>query len=435
MNAGLDISVEVICAQYEVWLSYLTPSNCANTTSICPYNAASPFPGLSCNSIGNVESIELKYDYSFSGSIVSSINQLTALTSLQLGGYSLTGTLPESLFQIASLVRLQISYNKFRGTLPLNVNMPSIVGINLAHNSLTGTIPNALFDLSNLESLDLSFNQFTGYMPSSIGNLQSLLALNIEYNSLIGNIPLEICKLTLLEGLYICTSNQHYANLNFFYNPSYYYTSQYSYANENDNGCPFLQGVPKCIIEAPSSNLSRLTVASEGLGQLIPLSLQQGTSASRKKETLMIILLGAICDLFADLNVPCPPIEGICGSNYFRTYVQCDSRFYVVGLNVSSLGLVGDLPPSFALLTTLTYLNLSDNLYSGPFPEYIANFSQLQILALCLPDNSNCSFSNIPLPVADAPFGGPLSLLTNKTLGNLTSLEKGTALSYDNILL
>lgn len=100
----------------------------------------------------------------------------------------------------------------------------------------------------------------------------------------------------------------------------------------------------------------------------------------------------------------------------------------MIGLDVSSLGLTGTLPPSFAILTTLTYLNLSDNLYSGQFPEYIANFTQLLTLALCLPDNSNCSFSNIPLSVADAPFGGPLSSLTNKTIGNLTSLEKGIAL-------
>lgn len=272
--------IEAICAQYEVWLSYLTPSDCANSKSICPYNSAPPFPGLACNVIGNVESIQFKYDYSYSGSIISSINQLTALTSLELGGYYLTGSLPAALFQMTSLIRLQLSKNNFHGTLPLNVNMPSLVGINLAHNSLSGTIPESLFNLINLEELDLSFNQFTGYISTSVANLRSLLTLNIEYNSLMGNIPSDICKLTLLEGLYICTSNQHYADLNFFYSPSYNYINQYTYANENDNRCPLIQGVPKCVIEAPNSNLSRLNSASEGLGQLIPISLQQGATNS-----------------------------------------------------------------------------------------------------------------------------------------------------------
>ncbi len=261
-------------------------SNCVQGTTVCPHDSSSPFAGVSCNIIGNIESIELSYDFAyFPGSIVSSINQLTALTKLDIEGLYLGGSLPESLFQMTSLVSLQLNYNGVGGALPLNVNMPSLVGISLAYNSLTGPIPEALFNISSLEFIDLSSNQFIGYIPSSIGNLQSLLTLSLEGTSLIGNVPTEICKLSLLEGLYLCTANQHFGYFNKFFRPYYDYITQSAYASANvdDIGCPFLQGVPKCIIEAPNGTLSRLNSASEGFGQLIPISLHQGKGFPKKK--------------------------------------------------------------------------------------------------------------------------------------------------------
>lgn len=140
---------------------------------------------------------------------------------------------------------------------------------------------------------------------------------------------------------------------------------------------------------------------------------------------LFICRADAVCELFARIDIPCPPVEGICSSSAFESYVKCDGRYSVVGLNLSTLGIAGTLPSSFTALTALSYLNLSGNFFTGPFPEYISNFSALSVLALCLPNNENCSFSSVPLSVSDAPFGGPLSSLKNKVLGNLTSLEKG----------
>lgn len=267
----------MLCAQYSIWLSQVSFSNCLNTSIVCPHNKkASSFPGVSCNSIGNVVSIQFRSDYSFSGEILSSIGNLTAVTSLDLGGYGLQGTLPDSLFQMTSLVRLQLSWNSLSGTLPTEVKMPSLLGINLAHNSFEGTIPDSLFNLPNLESLDLSFNSFTGYIPSAIGNLSSLLVLNMEFNNFVGNIPQEVCNLTLLEGLYVCTTNKHFANLNFYFKSAYTYAFQYASANENDTGCSFIQGVPRCVIQAPQGPLRRLSASSKGLGNLITISEQQG---------------------------------------------------------------------------------------------------------------------------------------------------------------
>ncbi|XP_028756235.1 probable LRR receptor-like serine/threonine-protein kinase At1g05700 [Neltuma alba] len=68
-------------------------------------------------------------------------------------------------------------------------NIPAVTSLNLSSSKLTGEISTSFSDLASLESLDLSNNQLTGEIPEVLAKLPNLKLLNLSGNSLSGSIP------------------------------------------------------------------------------------------------------------------------------------------------------------------------------------------------------------------------------------------------------
>lgn len=107
---------------------------------------------------------------------------------------NLTGTLPSSLGELTQLSGLNIRNNNIAGNIPSSLgNLSKLTHLNLEHNYLTGSIPTSLGNLSPLRYLHLNGNKLNGSIPSELGNLSYLSFLSLEHNMLTGSIP-EIFK-------------------------------------------------------------------------------------------------------------------------------------------------------------------------------------------------------------------------------------------------
>lgn len=88
------------------------------------------------------------------------------------------------------LVVIDLSDNSFTGSIPSTIgNLTSLLVLNMSHNALTGQIPGELGRLVQIESLDLSWNRLTGEIPRQLAALTGLEWLNLSYNDLSGSIP------------------------------------------------------------------------------------------------------------------------------------------------------------------------------------------------------------------------------------------------------
>ena len=135
-----------------------------------------------------------------SGSLPSSLGNLTNLTWLDLNGNDLSGELPSSLGNLTNLEVLWLERNRFSGVLPAELgNLTHLVGLDLSSNDFSGELPSSLGDLTHLIGLDLGRNQFSGVLPAELGNLTHLLYLGLYNTQLCA--PLDAAFQGWLEGI------------------------------------------------------------------------------------------------------------------------------------------------------------------------------------------------------------------------------------------
>ncbi|KAL2631412.1 hypothetical protein R1flu_016098 [Riccia fluitans] len=94
--------------------------------------------------------------------------------------------------------------------------------------------------------------------------------------------------------------------------------------------------------------------------------------------------------------------------------VSCDNNtFEVIGLNLSSLGLTGELSPALGALTSLEYLDMSRNNITGSIPAEIGHCKNLKTLRL----SDNRLEGEIPYTLGSLEHLEELSLHDNKLSG------------------
>ncbi|KAI3669912.1 hypothetical protein L6452_41392 [Arctium lappa] len=85
------------------------------------------------------------------------------------------------------------------GTLSSSIcNLTNLQIILLQNNNITGPIPTEIGKLKNLQTLDLSNNHFINGIPSSLGHLNALQYMKLNNNSLSGQIPESVANMTQL---------------------------------------------------------------------------------------------------------------------------------------------------------------------------------------------------------------------------------------------
>ncbi|KAK4489936.1 hypothetical protein RD792_000585 [Penstemon davidsonii] len=136
---------------------------------------------------------------------------LFQLKELGLAHCRLNGTIPSFLENQYELKYVYLSHNNLVGQFPtwLLVNMKNLQILSLRNNSFSSPpLPlDTKLNLTNLEKFDVSMNQIHGELPNFIGMLSGLRILNLSMNYLQGNIPASIGDMKFLEMLDLSNNN------------------------------------------------------------------------------------------------------------------------------------------------------------------------------------------------------------------------------------
>ncbi|KAF3455555.1 hypothetical protein FNV43_RR00187 [Rhamnella rubrinervis] len=180
------------------------------------------------------------YENHLSGSIPSTIGNLSKLSDLELGFNNINGSIPKEVGQLSSLKRLSLSNNHISGSIPSSIgnltnlevfeiydnsltdylpenmclggklkrkvpkelgNLKFLFKLKLNDNRLSGKVPTQLQMLSQLEELDLSANKLSGPIPTHLEQCPKLSHLSLRSNKFSGTVPFQLGSLHFLEDL------------------------------------------------------------------------------------------------------------------------------------------------------------------------------------------------------------------------------------------
>ncbi|XP_062215766.1 probable inactive receptor kinase At5g10020 [Phragmites australis] len=130
------------------------------------------------------------------------------LTFLNLSGNSFAGTLPLAKYdtknstsidlsifpvQTSNLSFVDLSNNSLNGSLPTGIDdLTALTLLNLHQNNFTGQIPKTITKLKHLLYIDLSNNHFNGSIPDGLPD--ELVEFNVSNNNLSGSVPSNLLK-------------------------------------------------------------------------------------------------------------------------------------------------------------------------------------------------------------------------------------------------
>nr|CAD1844855.1 unnamed protein product [Ananas comosus var. bracteatus] len=275
---------------------------------------------------------------------------LTYLTVFDLSSNNIRSTLPEWLFNMTNLNVLDLSRNFLSGPIPgIFQNMPFLKVLNLGHNSLSGYIPLSIDHLSSLEELYLNSNRLNGTLPQIIGQMSTLTILNVSSNLLTGIV---------MESHFANLSRLNILNLS-FNNFSLQVSSNWT----------------------PPFRLDSIYMSSCRLGPRFPpwLITQKG---------------------YAKLDIGNAGVVDSLPTWFWSLTSE------IVSLNLSLNQIKGSLPPSLHSIS-ITFMDLSSNLFEGPLPRLHHRIQMLQL-------NDNSFEGTIPLDLGhDMPMLRCLQLSNN----------------------
>ncbi|KAK4428378.1 putative LRR receptor-like serine/threonine-protein kinase [Sesamum alatum] len=320
-------------------------SNCTSLTALQldKNQLSGPIP-WQVGELKNLQSFFL-WGNSVSGTIPPAFGNCTKLYALDLSRNKLTGSIPEEIFSLNKLSKLLLLGNSLIGGLPRSVaRCQSLVRLRLGENQLSGQIPKEIGELQNLVFLDLYMNHFSGSLPSEIANITVLELLDVHNNYITGDIPSQLGALVNLEQLDL-SRNSFTGEI-----PESF--GNFSYLNKLILNNNMLTGeIPKSI-----RNLQKITLLDlsfNSLSGLIPPELGYLTSLTMSLDLSSNRFIGEIPETMSGLR-------------------QLQS------LDVSCNMLNGRITV-LSSLTSLTYLNVSYNNFSGPIPVTTPFFRTLTI--------------------------------------------------------
>ncbi|CAO2838724.1 unnamed protein product [Amaranthus hypochondriacus] len=458
-------------------LSYINATTSLKTVSLsCNDFGGSIFKWLFSLRGINTSLVHLDLSYCFiAGEIPTSIADMNSLSYLNLGLNVMGGSIPNSIWNMKNLSFLSLSWNALSGSISLP-DTRTISNNKLTHLDLSGNMFQvsttllktlsqlcglrevglssqslpfefsaimqslSVCSLHTLESLDLSNNLIWGSIPDMISSFSALRELLLYGNKLNQTISRAIGQLSMLEDLDLSSnalsgtfSHHHMLNLSRLHTLS-------------------LSGNPRLVVNVsddwiPRFQLDSLTLGSCNLGPRFPKWLQTQTNFS-----WLDISDTAIADVvpvsFWSSLPPNLQLLDMSHNSIYGTIPEVFVRFQTLPrINISTNLFTGAIPSflvnaSMLYLdhnlfsdlipflcpksnTSLTYIDLSNNLFSGQLPNCWNFFDQLTTLYL---DNNQLS-GNLPVSMSALTNLQALHLRNNSLSGTtLTLLEKCTSL-------
>uniref|UniRef100_A0A0E0HGP4 Leucine-rich repeat-containing N-terminal plant-type domain-containing protein n=1 Tax=Oryza nivara TaxID=4536 RepID=A0A0E0HGP4_ORYNI len=281
------------------------------------------------------------------GTIPSSLANITGLRGLSFMSNNIKGNIPNEFSKFVMMELLAVSGNMLSGRFPQPIlNLSTLTNLYLTLNHLSGEVPSDLLDsLPNLQELLLGHNFFRGHIPLSLGNTSNLRLLDISNNNFTG---IEISSGFFPSGI------EHLSDLN-------------SLGLDNNE----LTVIPSSV-----SNLSQLAVLGlysnklEGhipsfvnlqMLQLLVIS-SNNLHVSIPKEIFSIPSIIAIDLSFNNLDGQLP--------------TEIGNAKQLVSLGLSSNKLFGDIPNSLVSCESLEYIAFDSNILSGGIPTSLGSMKE-----------------------------------------------------------
>jgi hypothetical protein len=320
---------------------------------------------------------------SLTGPIPSSFGFLSQLKVIDLDTNSLNGTIPTSLGNISQLLFLDLDVNRLSGTIPSSLaQLSNLVYLYLAGNYLTGTIPPSFGNLSQLAYLYISYNNFSGTIPSSLGKLSQLLILDLQSSNLRGTIPSSLGNISTLQDLFL--------SFNYLTGTvplSLGFALQFQLLHLDSN----------CLTGTIPSSFGRLSLL-----QYLQLENNSLTGAvpSSFSDLLSIIAIYLYSN-FLTSTLPSfgqsyqLQLVGVYYNHFTGTIPLLSENEQLQYLYLDYNHLSGPVFDSITNMSNLVSISISNNLFSGQLPTDYNDFSSLQDLSA----SSNCLSGSISLSI------------------------------------
>ncbi|MEY4936407.1 MAG: hypothetical protein RIS64_2766 [Bacteroidota bacterium] len=194
-------------ASINTWYGVLVNAQGCVDTLLLDNNRLS---GTLPTSMGNMTSLKVIFlpNNQLTGAIPTQFGNLTALVMLYLHKNQLTGSLPTELGNLTNLREFGVSENTLQGSIPASLgNLTNLTRLYLSRNQLTGAIPTTLRTMIALNDLYLDNNQLSDTIPSGLSQLSGLKNLFLGNNNLSGTIPTTFGRLSALQYLLLDNNN------------------------------------------------------------------------------------------------------------------------------------------------------------------------------------------------------------------------------------
>jgi len=167
-----------------------------NSTGCCAYE------GINCV---NDRIIQINFSSKGYTGTIESLMPLTSLQYININSCRFTGSIPSSIRNISNLQFFYAHGNKITGNIPKELAISTLQFIDLSDNKLEGSIPYTLGKVMNLQHINLSKNNLQGEIPSSFHSLNNIQVFRVSDNTqLCGEIP--VLSKTLKDCNFASTS-------------------------------------------------------------------------------------------------------------------------------------------------------------------------------------------------------------------------------------
>jgi len=369
--------------------------------------------GVICDEFQNVVELSMVGN-NLRGELPMELKALSSLVSLSFKGNDLSGTIPD--WKWDDLESLDLQKNEFEGSIPTSVwtEYSSLKYLDLSHNKLSSSLPPAMSELSRIESINLGYNELSGTItlfPNDLmenedganntartlgiptlrtfnvtnnkmgGTLDflelfpSLEVLDVTHNSLTGRIPGVLGGLSRLETLYL-SDNEFFGAIPTTIGSLKNLTTIVASNNALNRQFPWGS------FDA-SNTLTELIFSGNSLTGSLPKEM--GTFTSLEVLDFGHNLLSGRIDPSIARDIPLRilrlsrnQLEGPLPS----VPETLPKTLEIIDLHSNRFS--GELPASWASLSSLNVLTLHDNLFLGPIPEDWIQMSSLERLTLHL---------------------------------------------------
>ncbi|XP_047161814.1 receptor-like protein EIX1 [Vigna umbellata] len=339
-------------------------------------------------------------------------NFTTNLHALSLNGNLLEGPIPDGFGKaMSSLEVVSLSYNKLHGQIPASLgNIYTLQELHLRSNNLSGKISGLIRNssmLSYLRLLDVSSNRLTGEIPESIGLLYELEILHLREN----NFESDIYEFyfTNLSKLMDLELSHNSLSLKF----STTWIPPFQLFNLELASCKLGPSFPNWLLNQTS--LSFLDISDAEIDDYVPVwfwnKLQSISTLNMSYNSLKGIIPNLPIKLTkADRNTV------ILNSNQLEGGVP--TFLSQVGSLDLSQNMISDLDAFVCgkgATANINVLDLSKNQITGQLPDCWERLSSLEFLDL----TNNNLFGKIPKSMGDLVNLGGLLLRNNSLTGEL----------------